>query len=531
LSKRKNKNRNKQYNNQNNNNQSTESYSDQNKSNESTQQEQDTSINFTANFVKSYLSNISQINDPFLQNMIIKNLNMNPSKQTRDALIKLMENPKENEKSLRDFAEYLGNIVMQFRRLVDFFGSILSFDHFIEPTNADEEDMKSKSFKTSYKKATDWIERFNPKKQCPEILKKILRQEAAFYYLRENKDSIFLQEMPVDYCKIISKTEYGYQYAFDLSYFFQMGTNIDHYDPVFKTYLESYQNTNAYKNRTPYWVDLNPIYAPCFKFDETNAGMTPPFMAMFPDSLDISDYRELTKTKGELDLYKIILNKIPVHGGDGKTRKANDLAIDGNMAGTFSKVIENKLPNKTYMKSITTPFDNEVIDFQRSESGNVELDIGNELFSNSSGVNPNIFGADSTSASGIKASLESATSFVWHIYPIFERFINTHLKMNTGKYRWKIHFDGTRYDRQDRMDRAFKAAGSGFPKTFVAMAMGTTLETVNNMTNLENSMSLVDKLKPFVSAHTQSGSDGGRPTSASVGDAGEKTRDTDSNVR
>lgn len=485
--------------------------------------------NYFLNFTKSYLS---QFNDPYVQNMMLKNINMNPRKIDRDKLLKLMEDPKRNETELREFSQYIENVVLQFKRLVMFFGSILVFDYYIEPTNADEEDMKTSSFIKSYKKASNWLERFNIKKQLPDIMRQILRQDAVFYYIRESKEHVFLQEMPSDYCKIINKTEFGYQYSFNMSYFFQNGANIDNYAPEFKKYFDGYKNNeNQYNSKTPYWIDLDPIQAPCFKFDETIAGIVPPFMGLFPDVIDIGTYRELTKAKDELDVFTILLNKIPMHGGEGKVRKSGDFALSANDAGKFSKIMEDRAPNKKYFKIMTTPFESEIHGMQRSENGNSKIDKGNDLFFNSAAINQNILGGDSTTSSGITASLNNVKSFVIHMYPVFERFINTHLRLVTGRYRWRIHLEGTEHDRADRFERAYKAASSGFPKSWVVCAMGRTPDELVNMSNFENSMDYVDKLVPFISAHTQSNSGNGAPkkTNNNIGDDGEHTRDLELN--
>lgn len=509
-----------------------EKYSTKDHSDDKLNYEQDYLIdeNYYLNFSKAYLANIG-INDPFIQNMLLKDSNMNPRKYSKNDIEKMMEDPKRYEKELLEFSQYIENTVLQFKRVVMFFGSILAFDYYLEPTNADEEDMKSTAFLKSYKKALNWIDRFNPKKQFPDIMRQILRQDVVFCYVRESKDNIFLQEMPYDYCKITNRTEYGYQYSFDLTYFLQQGVNIDNFAPEFRDHFNKFLNNKTPNNQYSSWVELDPIQAPCFKFDETVAGIVPPFMGLFPDSIDIDVFREITKTKSELDIFKILLNKIPIHGGDGKTRKANDFALDGDTAGKFSRAMEERSPNKKYVKVMTTPFESEFVDFRRTESGNAEFDHGDKMFFRSVGVNPNVFGGDASTATAINTSLSNASAFVIHMYSVFERFVNIHLKMNTGRYRWKIHFEGTQYDRKDRLERAYKAAGSGFPKSWVAVAMGKTPDELINMSKFEQSLGMMDILIPFQSAHTMSGNDNGRPQSSNVTESGEKTRDADANVR
>jgi hypothetical protein len=110
------------------------------------------------NYMKNYMAAMNMYNNnqylanPYILNEILKNLNMNPAGQDRDDLIKMVENPKSNERELRRFCEYLYNTQTPFKRLVHYYADMLSFDLSIYPVNATEKDMKTDKFKREYDK-------------------------------------------------------------------------------------------------------------------------------------------------------------------------------------------------------------------------------------------------------------------------------------------------------------------------------------------------------------------------------------------
>lgn len=489
-------------------------------------------LNYALEYAKSVNSATSNsiFYNPIWQNELLKNINMSPAKYDRKTVEELISNPRSNEKALRDLAQYLENYIMQFNRLVHHYGSILTFDYFIEPTNADAEDMKSKAFKKCYQKVCDWLDSLNPKMVFPQITKMCILEDAKFYYVREVNGQTMLQEMPSAYCKIVNKTELGYQYAFNMYYFMQMGVNIDDYAPEFaQYYLDFIDGTDKNKGYM-YWVTLDPSKAFVFKFDENRAGQTPPLMGLFVDSVEIAAYKNLLKTKTQLEVWKIILNKIPLHKDEKNGNKKDNFAIAADTAGKFSSLMQSTMPEG--VKVVTTPLESETIDFSDSQGKNDIVGIGQQHFYESAGSSPVLFGEKKSNGVGIKASIQTDENYVLHMYRIFERFVNFKLREVSGRFRFKITFpDITRFNQKDKLDSYIQAAQYGFPRLLVAASLGLTPSQLVNLTNFENSLNLDSIMKPLLSAHTQSGKDkSGAPKKSDVTDEGQKTIDNGSNL-
>ncbi|OPH47614.1 hypothetical protein BC351_10515 [Paenibacillus ferrarius] len=490
-------------------------------------------LNYAIEYAKSVnnAGNNSIFYNPIWQNELLKSINMSPVKYDRKKVEELIANPRSNEKALRDLAQYLQNYIMQFNKLVQHYGRILTFDYFLEPTNADAEDMTTKKFKKSYEKACAWLESLNPKKILPEITTMCILEDAKFYYVRDSGEDVVLQEMPSAYCKIVNKTELGYQYAFNMDYFMQAGVNINDYAPEFAQHYLDFLNGTDKNKGYMHWVTLDPSSAFAFKFDENRAGQTPPLMGLFVDSVEIASYKNLLKTKTQLDVWKIILNKIPLHKEEKNGNKKDNFAIAADTAGKFSSLMQAAMPEG--VKVVTMPLDSDVIDFSNSQNKNDIVGIGQQHFYESAGTSPILFGDKGTNGIGIKASIKTDEAYVMHMYRQFERFINYKLRKVTGSYRFKITFpDITIFNREEKMDMYLKAANFGFPKLLVACALGITPQQLVNLSNFESSLGLENIMKPLISSHTLSGDKEGGASKKSdkdITDEGQKSRDNGSN--
>jgi hypothetical protein len=471
--------------------------------------------------------------NPIWQNSILKDINMSPASYDRDRIEQLIANPQVNEDALKDLSQYLLNVIMQFNRLVKYYASILTFDHVLIPTNADEEDLKTPAFKKSRKKATEWIERFNPKLTLRQTNEGVILEDAKFYYVRESDESVTLQEMPSKYCKIVGKTEYGYRYAFNMYYFLRAGININDYHPDFIAYFEDFLNNNYNKNQYFYWQYLDPIKAPVFKFDETRAGLTPPLMGLFLDSAEIASYKKLLKTKTQLEVWKIIINKIPMHTDSKGAQTKNNFAIDPETAAKFTSMIQAALPEG--VKSFTSPLESETVDFNQSQSRDNIVGYGQDNFYGAAGTSPIMFGEKNINGTGLDASKRVDEAYIMHMYRQYERFINAWLKQKTGKYRFKIMFpDITIFNGETKADQYLKGAQSGFSKSLYSCAIGINPDDMMSLLAYENSLDMIEKyLKPLQSSHVQSGKDGGAPPKkiGDLADGGVVSRDLESNTK
>lgn len=474
--------------------------------------------------LNNYLSN------PYIMNEILKNINMKPAGQDRDDLIKMVQNPKENEQQLRRFAQYLYNVQAPFKRLVHYYADILSFDLSIYPTNATEKDMKSDSFKKQYDKIWKFFAKFDYKKEFKNIALGMMLEDSKFMYLREDANRIGFQEMPTDYCLIDSKFTYGWMYSFDLNYFSQQGVDINGFAPEFKEYYSNYLNLlnknidyapnirpELRKGRWTYWQQINPKNSWVFKFHDTFAGLIPPLLGLFVDANEIDAYKQLQSTKTSLEVFNLLIGLIPINKNKSST-KTDDLAIGADLAGEFNALINGQLPDG--VKFGTVPFD-DVLQFDFSKNSQTKDDIvGDALtsFYASSGTDQAMFNADKPNATTMKASTMIDGEFVKRMYGVFEAFLDYQLAKRFDKFNFKVKFSGTIFDEEERFNNAVKMAEYGIITPDLPAALHVTEKELRDGMALMKSLGYPDMFTPVQTSHTM-------PSEEQAANAGRKELD------
>lgn len=431
-------------------------------------------------------------NNPVIRNEILKQLTSSPVKYDREKVLKLVENPVHNEKALKDLAQYLLNNSNHFKRIVHHFGTILDFRHILVPLNPE----KNKSFTKSYNKALEWLNKFDIKHEFSNIMKTIILEDAGFYYVRENGNAITLQRMPTDYCKIVDKTELGYQYAFNMVYFMKPYVQLDAFPPEFRMYYEEFLNGN---NESPfYWKDLDPEKAFVFKWDENFAGIIPVLIGLYLDTVEIEEYKNLFKDKTKMENWKLLFQRIPMKEGDKADR--NDFLIDPDIAGQFQKLIKGSLPQGTDI--LTSPMEISAINFEHTANSNNYVGFAEQNFFSSAGVSPILFGGAVNSSAGLGYSVQVDENFVTGMYNQFARFVNFQLSKVTGKYKFVVDFlDSTKFNKQQQFDNAMKVAPFGFPVELVAHGLGLKPNYLANLTAMENILDYKSQMKPLSSSY------------------------------
>jgi hypothetical protein len=382
-------------------------------------------------------------------------------------------------------------------------------------------------FLKSHTKALDWLSKFDIKYEFSNIMKTLILEDTGFYYIRQNSDKVTLQRMPSDYCKIVDKTDLGYQYAFNMVYFMRPGVQLEAFAPEFQEYYNEFESGDM---SVPfYWKDLPPEKAFVFKWDENFAGIIPVMIGLYLDTVEIEEFKQMFKSKTAMENWKILFQRIPMKQGD--KANVNDFLIDPTIAGEFQKLIKQALPNGTSV--ISSPMEINAINFEQSRNPNNLVGFAEQNFYGSAGVSPLLFGNATSSSAGLNQSIQVDENFVTGMYYQFARFVNFFLSKTTGKYRFVVDFlNSTKFNKQTQFDNSMKAAPFGFPVAMVAHAMDLKPGYLNNLTALENMTGIKDEMKPLSSSHTTSGSDnGGRPQKSEdqLDSSGVQTRDSGSN--
>ena len=256
------------------------------------------------------LLNVSNIYTPSLLNQNLINLNNNPKTPTYDMLVKALQTAKTSAKDLQGYQEWMELAEITFKRLIEYYSNILSFDLCYTCINVkDKKEYGTPKYKKDKQKVEDFLTGFNYKKEFLKAVRQMMRSETAFYWLRNNGNldnpSYTLQLMPQEYCLITGAWEMGYLYDFNMNYFLQPGIDINGYDVVFKEFMRNMYGDNTIKDYKPsnkfdrrkgtfaYWTQTSPIYmhnglpsgAWLFKLDDSTFNDVPLLSSLMRDAI------------------------------------------------------------------------------------------------------------------------------------------------------------------------------------------------------------------------------------------------------
>lgn len=501
-------------------------------------------INFALEFAKVLNQYNSYLFNPFMQNNALKDINMRPADQSRDNILKMIANPRDNEQALRRLSQFLYNTQMAYKRMTHYLADILTFDWYPIPINANEDDYKKPSFKKDYETACGWFDKFDVKKEFKKALLKMVEEDAYFTYMREDTDSLFLQEMPIDYCMIDSSWKYGYLYSFNLMYFQQTGVDISGFSKEFKTYyknaLDMKENKTYYSNIKPemrngqwcYWQQINPENGWVFKFHNHFAGLVPPFLGVFLDFADIPMIKELQKAKSEQEAYKIIFGTVPRNNNDKSGNSKDNFAIQADTLAQFVQLVKNSIMNK-YVDFKAVPLDNLQM-FSFDEKTNKEDSLSKALnnISSQTGIDHALLNTEKANVATMNLSKLVDGEFISRIYSQFQDFCTYFVNKETKKFKFKICFEGTIYDRDERQERALTLAQNGIITPKLASAEGMSIKDLTSGMALMKMLGFPDNLKPVQTSSTLSNKEqkGGRPKSKIKTESGEVTETAGSNL-
>lgn len=469
-----------------------------------------------------------------ISKLIINDLNdSTPSssinkKYTKEDIIRFMQNPRKNQKQLREVSRYLYEVSPNYKRLILYFACLPTFDYIVEPYGLNTEKINKKTFKTQYQKTLELLEIMNLPHEFLKVLKIAFKEDVFYGYEHMSDDSYFIQPLDPDYCQISSIEDGVYNFAFDFSYFNKYPKKLKQYPEEFQQKYKKYE-----KDKKNYrWQELDSNNTICIKVNEELDYPLPPFNAVFESVFDIEDYKKLKKVKTKLDNYMVLTQQIPI---DDKNSEPNNFLIDLDTAIAFHNRAVQALPEAVGL--ITSPMKIDAIKLDRKQTDTDQVAQAERDYYNAAGVSQFLFNSEKVTSVGLSKSINTDEQIIFALLRQFERWVNRKLKNFNTKYKFRIRFlNTTVFNVDDVFEKYLKAAQYGMPvKLALGASLGLSGSEMGNMVFLENEiMEFHDTLIPLSSSHTQSSKgEKGRPKKSEdeLTESGVKTRDTDGNVR
>ena len=442
------------------------------------------------------------------------------TKYTKDDIQNYLQNPAANEKNLRKAVIYLYGASPHFRRLIQYFVGLSDLAYVVSPSKIDPLTANPKTISRNYRKTINALIAMSIKTQFPKILTVCLREDVFYGTMHVSSDSIIIQQLPSDYCKITTIEDNVPNVTFDFSYFDTNNDMLAYYPEEFKRKYKEYENSR--NNR---WIELDSPTSFAIKcnMDILEYAM-PPFAGILREVYDLEDYKSLKLTKTALENYAMLWMKLPM-GGDG------EWLLDEDKAKDFWRNLDAVMPEE--VGSVLTPMEINKISFERSNTGdtNTVADAEQNLFS-AAGVSSLLFNNDKASSNALALSIKADQSITFGIVKSIENMVNRYIQRQTYGRNFRVTFlDCSPYNRKEVGDQYLKAAQYGLPTVMMyAASQGLGQAEFDSMNFLENEvLNLKDLLIPLKSSATLSSSDeeAGRPEkeATELSDSGEQSRE------
>ena len=454
----------------------------------------------------------------------------------KDSLRTYLQNPysANSQTNLRNLAKFLYTLSFPLRRIINYFASLPDFSAY--KVNLDFsliEDLDEEKMLQDYEEACKFVRKMNLEINMFKLLVLAWREGIVYFYPYVDDDGTTLL-MPLDsqYCKVSSV---GYNnllhVAYDFSYF--QGSNsfyLDIWDKEFKSKYTKYQKDTSLR-----WQELDNARA--FKIDIADVDLVlPPFAALFEGLIDLVDLQSLMAVKDSLDIYKLLVMKIPMLNSNSP----DDLALSLTLAQKFYNRALETLPEEVGLV-LSPGMDVDSVSFDKNATSdtNAIADSYQNLMEQT-GISQIFDSSRLTGSTSVTMSmLSDALMATKGIRQQVEAFVNELiLRQYPNSLAYIKFIDVVTYDKKDRISLVEKAASLGLPvkQEYMSLLGYDPLESIASDW-LETKLGLASTrfIHPLVSSHTQSaGSEtGGAPTKddGDLSDSGSDTKDKEKNKK
>ncbi len=489
-------------------------------------------LEFTEKFDK-----VRQFAEAYDKILKLVDLETNTSKTwtvfSKDSLRSYLQNPysTSSQSSLRNLAKFLYTLSFPLRRIVHYFASLSDFSAYkvnLDISLIEEND--EESLMQDYENAARYVRKANLVVNMFKLLIIAWREGVVYFQPYQDEDgTLLMQPLDSQYCRI-SSVGYNnlYHVAYDFTFF--NGSNqffLDVWDPEYKKKYNAYS-----KDSTLCWQELETARA--FKIDISDPDLLiSPFASLFEPIIDLIDLQSLMAIKDSLEIYKLLVMRIPLLN----SQNPDDMALSLELAKKFYNKAAADLPPEIGL--ILSPMEVDPISFEKHATSDTNAIADSyENLMEETGISQVFSSSRLSGASSVKMSMLTDALFATKgIMQQVEAFINERIQMEYPNSAAYIKFiDVVTYTREERINQVEKAANAGMPVKLEYMAL-LGYDPLESMASdwLETKLGLATTrfVHPLVSSHTQSGntSDGGAPTKddGELSDEGEKTKDQDKN--
>ncbi|EII6327489.1 hypothetical protein M2M08_000213 [Staphylococcus pseudintermedius] len=434
-------------------------------------------------------------------------------------VLKWIRKPEKFYSNLIKLSNVLYKTSGEYRSLLNYYINMARFYYVLNPIHNDTKAMGENKVKKDLSKLSIQLNKMNLKHELSKVFKTCVIEDIYFGYEIEDNDNYFLLKLDPNYCKINGIADGMYTFTFNLTYF-------ENRTELLATFPEEFQR--AYKimkiNNGDRWFEPDFTKSVCFKFNEDDVEIFPPFSAMFEPLLELNDYKKLKKAGAKINNYMLLHQKVPMFDNKNNDYQADNFSISSDALDYFSMLVNENLPEE--IGAIVSPMEINPIKLDKDDKSDKVQEATRDVY-NSSGVSAHIFNNDKNSTGGLQYSVKKDEQLVINFYRQVERWLNRKIRFGNivAKTQWRVTLLNVTAMSEDKyLEQLIKSGTLGFAvRGEIAAMHGQDYHTLMTTLELENEILDLDiKMIPLASSHTgginkalenknETDSKGGRP--------------------
>lgn len=345
-----------------------------------------------------------------------------------------------------------------------------------------------------------------------KIALKVVRDGAYYGYKMEQKAAVYLQELPLRYCRSRYELNGKPAVEFNVKYFDDSFADGQYRLRILKMFPKEFQQAylsykrgtlpKDFQGDTEGWFLLDPSKAVKFNLNDSDA---PLFLSVIPAIMDLDDAKDLDKQKMAQQILKIIIQQMPID-------KNGDLIFDVEEAQALHNNVVGMVGGAIGLDVLTTFADVDVADL--SDKGNVssvdQLNKVERAIFNEAGTAQALFNTDGNIA--LDKSIANDSASMTDLILQFEEYAESLLapfNKSAKRLQYRVQMLPTTIYNYQELSKLYKEQTMlGFSKLLPQVALGHTQSTILATAYFENKLMKLDELfTPPQMSSTMSGND------------------------
>ena len=405
--------------------------------------------------------------------------------------------------AIRQLSRYYYRTNNVYRNNIDFLASLPLFDTMITPIYQEGDVKKSFAIKSFYD-ACRFVDKLNVPVTFSYITKEWLKNGIFYGILREDENSVTIQDLPLEYCRSRFKEYNGLNLLeFNILYFTHIADE-EYRELILKTFPQVIQNAwrkyQQNKNIDTWVIIPAGMGGICFSFPND---VTPPLLASIQELKDLDDAGKREQTRDNNELYKLLIQRMPID-------KDGELVFQLDEVADIHSSVAQMLQDMDTVEVLTTFGDASLESLQDSSAASQSSDRLKKYKDSAwdaLGRAKLLFNPDGSSA--LAYMIKKDESLMISYLNVYESWIKFHINERFSRRGLSFDFDilpTTVFNRTDLQQSYFRGAQYGYSKMAAGVAMGIKQLDQLSLMNFENEMlEMSTKMVPLQSSYTTSG--------------------------